>query len=57
MIIGTNIFIYYDAFEQSLARVNLAAACSAPGGFVLSNDMLADEALRYWKRRTAPPSK
>jgi len=43
LIIGTNIFIYYDAFEQSLARVNLAAMLK-PGGFVLSNDMLADKA-------------
>jgi len=43
LIIGTNIFIYYDAFEQSLARVNLAAMLK-PGGFVLSNDLLADKA-------------
>jgi len=40
LIIGTNIFIYYGAFEQSLARANLAAMLK-PGGFVLSNDMLA----------------
>ena len=43
LIIGTNIFIYYGAFEQSLARVNLAAMLK-PGGLVLSNDMLADKA-------------
>ncbi len=43
LIIGTNIFIYYSAFEQSLARVNLASMLK-PGGFVLSNDMLADKA-------------
>ncbi len=43
LIIGTNIFIYYEAFEQSLARVNLAAMLN-PGGFVLTNDMLADKA-------------
>lgn len=43
LIIGTNIFIYYGAFEQSLARVNLAAMLK-PGGFALSNDMLADQA-------------
>ncbi len=41
LIIGTNIFIYYGAFEQSLARANLAAMLK-PGGFVLSNNMLAD---------------
>jgi hypothetical protein len=42
LIVGTNIFIYYEAFEQSLARVNLAAMLK-PGGFVLTNDMLADK--------------
>ncbi len=42
LIIGTNIFIYYGAFEQSLARANLAAMLK-PGGFALSNDMLADK--------------
>lgn len=40
LIIGTNIFIYYGAFEQSLARANLSAMLK-PGGFALSNDMLA----------------
>jgi chemotaxis methyl-accepting protein methylase len=42
LIIGTNIFIYYDAFEQSLARANLAAMLK-PGGFALTNDILADK--------------
>jgi predicted TPR repeat methyltransferase len=42
LIIGTNIFIYYGAFEQSMARANLAAMLK-PGGFALSNDMLADK--------------
>jgi hypothetical protein len=37
LIIGTNIFIYYDAFEQSLARANLATMLR-PGGYLLSND-------------------
>jgi hypothetical protein len=41
LVIGTNIFVYYGRFEQSLARANLAAMVG-PGGFVLSNDMLAD---------------
>ena len=43
LIIGTNIFVYYDPFEQSLARANLAAMVRR-GGFVLSNDFLADVA-------------
>jgi hypothetical protein len=37
LIIGTNIFIYYDSFEKSLARSNVAAMLK-PGGFLLSND-------------------
>lgn len=43
LIIGTNIFIYYGAFEQSLARANLAAMLR-PGGFALTNDMLSEKA-------------
>jgi hypothetical protein len=41
MVIGTNIFVYYGAFEQSLARSNVAAMLK-PGGFLLSNDKLPD---------------
>ncbi len=41
LIIGTNIFLYYGAFEQSLARVNVAAMLK-PGGYLLSNDKLQD---------------
>jgi chemotaxis methyl-accepting protein methylase len=43
LIIGTNIFIYYAAFEQSLARANLAGMLN-PSGFALTNDLLADNA-------------
>lgn len=39
LIIGTNIFLYYGGFEQSLARVNIAAMLN-PGGVLLSNDKL-----------------
>jgi hypothetical protein len=42
LIIGTNIFIYYDAFEQSLARANVAAMLR-PGGYLLTNNLLADK--------------
>ena len=42
LIIGTNIFVYYGAFEQSLARANLSAMLR-PGAFVLTNDLLADK--------------
>ncbi len=41
LIIGTNIFVYYGGFEQSLARVNVAAMLK-PGGYLLSNDKLQD---------------
>src|SRR5271166_1174313 len=42
LIIGTNIFIYYGAFEQSLARANLSSMLR-PEGLLLTNDFLADE--------------
>jgi hypothetical protein len=41
LIIGTNIFLYYGAFEQSLARANVATMLK-PGGYLLSNDKLQD---------------
>ena len=41
LVIGTNIFVYYGAFEQSLARAN-AAAMLKPGGYLISNDQLPD---------------
>ena len=41
LIIGTNIFLYYGAFEQSLARANVSAMLK-PGGYLLSNDKLQD---------------
>ena len=40
LIIGTNIFIYFGEFEQSLSRVNMGLLLN-PGGFILSNDKLA----------------
>ncbi len=41
LIIGTNIFLYYGAFEQSLARANIASMLN-PGGYLLSTDKLQD---------------
>lgn len=41
LIVGTNIFLYYDNFQQALARVNLASMLK-PGGYLLSNDRLED---------------
>lgn len=41
LVIGTNIFLYYGAFEQSLAMSNIAAMLK-PGGYLLSNDKLAE---------------
>jgi len=43
LVIGTNIFLYYGAFEQSLARANVSAMLR-PGGFLISTDKLADKA-------------
>jgi len=39
LIVGTNIFVYYGAFEQTLAELNLAAMLR-DGGVVLTNDTL-----------------
>ena len=44
LIIATNILVYYGAFEQSLARANIAAMLK-PGGHLLSNDKLPDTVL------------
>ena len=41
LVIGTNIFLYYGGFEQSLARANVASML-APGGYLLTNDKLPD---------------
>jgi hypothetical protein len=41
LMIGTNVFIYYGAFEQSLVRANIATMLK-PGGFLLSSERLAD---------------
>jgi SAM-dependent methyltransferase len=40
-LIGTNISIYYDAFERSLALEN-AGAMLKPGGLLLTNDRLTE---------------
>jgi hypothetical protein len=42
LIIGTNIFLYYDEFEQLLARANVAAMLRR-GGYLLTNDKLPDK--------------
>jgi len=41
LVIGTNIFVYYGGFEQSLARANVAAMLR-PEGYLVSNDKLPD---------------
>jgi hypothetical protein len=41
LIVGTNIFVYYDAFEQMLALEN-AGAMLKPGGLLLTNDRLPE---------------
>ena len=39
LIIGTNVFLYYDKFEQALALRNISTLLK-PGGFFLTNDWL-----------------
>jgi hypothetical protein len=41
LVIATNILIYYDTFQQSLARNNIGTMIK-PGGYLLSNDRLPD---------------
>lgn len=41
LIIATNILIYYDAFEQSLAMANVQDMLQ-PGGFLLANNALPE---------------
>jgi len=41
LIVGTNIFLYYDAFEQMLALEN-AGAMLKPGGLLLTNDKMPE---------------
>jgi hypothetical protein len=41
LMVGTNIFIYYDAFERSLALEN-AGAMLKRGGLLLTNDQLTE---------------
>ena len=41
LMVGTNIFIYYDSFERSLALEN-AGAMLKPGGLLLTNDRLPE---------------
>jgi SAM-dependent methyltransferase len=39
LIVATNIFVYYDAFEQALGLMN-AASMLRPGGILISNNAL-----------------
>jgi hypothetical protein len=41
LVVGTNIFVYYDVFEQTLALEN-AGAMLKPGGLLLTNDRLPE---------------
>jgi hypothetical protein len=41
LIVGTNIFVYYDTFEQSLALLSVEKMLK-PGGFLLSNNALLE---------------
>jgi|SRR6267154_440942 len=41
LLIATNILVYYDTFEQSLALSNIGAMLK-PGGFLLTNNLLLE---------------
>jgi hypothetical protein len=40
LVVGTNVFLYYDEFQQALATANVDAMLK-PGGVLLSNNALA----------------
>jgi hypothetical protein len=40
LVVGTNIFVYYDEFQQALAMINIGKMLR-PGGVLLSNNALA----------------
>ena len=41
LVIATNVFVYYDNLEQTLALANISAMLK-PGGFLLSNNNLLE---------------
>lgn len=41
LLIGTNVFVYYDRLQQGLAMINVAHMLR-PGGFLLSNNALLE---------------
>jgi len=41
IVVGTNIFVYYDAFQQALALENIGAMLKS-GGLLLTNDRLPE---------------
>jgi hypothetical protein len=41
LVVATNILVYYDVFEQSLALANIASMLR-PGGLLLSNNVLVE---------------
>jgi hypothetical protein len=43
LVIGTNIFVYYDSLDQSLARANIGTMVK-PGGYLLTNEALPNKA-------------
>ncbi len=43
LVIGTNIFVYYDSLDQSLARANIGTMVKS-GGYLLTNEALPNKA-------------
>lgn len=43
LMFATNIFVYYDSFEQALARANIGTMIK-PGGFLITNEALPNTA-------------
>jgi len=41
LVVATNVFVYYDVFDQALALANVGSMLR-PGGFLLSNNALIE---------------
>ena len=54
LIVATNIFVYYGAFEQALALVNVASMLG-PGGLLLSNNALPERLVPSMKAIGSTP--
>ncbi len=54
LIVATNVLVYYDAVEQGLALLNVAAMLRAGGLFLVNSELPSDSAMRLVGSTVAP---